>query len=186
MKVLFPLSTHLSPLRTALQRAPPASEPEPGSVSPHAPRNSPVASLGTYFRFCSSFPARKIWFEQSEVCAATVMPKEPSTRESSSTAVTYSTYPMPAPPYSAGKIVPSSPNLPSSLMVARGKSPGSSHFITLGAISRCAKSRTIFFNCSCSSESWKSKPFLPGNALRGYKKCRDTNRLGELSRNRRL
>src|SRR5271157_3884308 len=60
MKVLLPLSTHWLPLRTALQRAPPASEPAPGSVSPHAPRNSPVASLGMYLRFCSSFPATKI------------------------------------------------------------------------------------------------------------------------------
>src|ERR1039458_10174831 len=67
---------------------------------------------------------------------------------------------MPAPPYSVGKMVPISPSLPSSLTVSSGKVPGSSHFITLGAISRSAKSRTIFFNCSCSSESWKSKPFL--------------------------
>src|SRR5208283_1671456 len=67
---------------------------------------------------------------------------------------------MPAPPYSVGKIVPNRPSLPSSLMVARGNSPGSSHFMTLGAISRSAKSRTIFFSCSCSSESWKSKLFL--------------------------
>src|SRR5208337_4901676 len=67
---------------------------------------------------------------------------------------------MPALPYSVGKIVPISPSLPSSLMVTRGNSAGSSHFITLGAISRSAKSRTIFFKCSCSSESWKSKPGL--------------------------
>src|SRR5208283_4035919 len=74
---------------------------------------------------------------------------------------------MPAPPYSVGKIVPNKPSLPSSLIVARGNSPGSSHFMTLGAISRSAKSRTIFFSCSCSSESWKSKPFLRGgNAQR--------------------
>src|SRR5271165_1905591 len=67
---------------------------------------------------------------------------------------------MPAPPYSTGKMVPSSPSLPSSLTVSSGNSPGSSHFMTLGAISRSANSRTIFFSCSCSSESWKSKPFL--------------------------
>src|ERR1019366_2989990 len=67
---------------------------------------------------------------------------------------------MPAPPYSTGKMVPIRPSLPNSLTVSSGKVPGSSHFITLGAISRSAKSRTIFFNCSCSSESWKSKPFL--------------------------
>src|SRR5271157_3884306 len=76
MKVLLPLSTHWLPLRTALQRAPPASEPAPGSVSPHAPRNSPVASLGMYLRFCSSFPATKIWFEHNDVWAATMMPTD--------------------------------------------------------------------------------------------------------------
>src|ERR1035441_454526 len=85
-----------------------------------------------------------------------MMPTDPSTRDSSSIAVTYSTYPMPEPPYSTGKIVPSSPSLPSSFTVSSGNSLASSHFMTLGAISRSANSRTIFFNCSCSSESWKS------------------------------
>src|SRR5664279_563586 len=63
---------------------------------------------------------------------------------------------MPEPPYSAGNIVPSRPSFPSSLTVSSGNSLASSHFMTLGAISRSANSRTIFFNCSCSSESWKS------------------------------
>src|SRR5215467_6677279 len=157
MNVLVPFSTHPPFDFVADMRALPASEPDEGSVSPHAPIHSPVASFGMYFLFCASFPARKMWFEQSDVCAATMMPTEPSTRESSSIAVTYSTYPMPAPPYSTGKTVPISPSLPSSLIVASGNSPASSHFITCGAISRSANSRTLFFSCSCSSLSWKSK-----------------------------
>src|SRR5215469_9209384 len=64
---------------------------------------------------------------------------------------------MPAPPYSWGNTVPISPSLPSSLTVASGKSPFSSHSMTCGLISRSANSRTLFFNCSCSSFSWKSK-----------------------------
>src|SRR6266851_3374504 len=64
---------------------------------------------------------------------------------------------MPAPPYSGGKTIPSRPSWPSSLTVASGKTPASSHFMTLGAISRSANSRTLFFSCSCSSLSWKSK-----------------------------
>src|SRR5579864_9163902 len=68
---------------------------------------------------------------------------------------------MPAPPYSGGKIIPSIPSLPSSLMVASGNSPASSHFMTLGLISRSANSRTLFFSCSCSSFSRKSKVQLP-------------------------
>ena len=58
-------------------RALPASDPEEGSVNPHAPMNSPVASFGRYFFFCASFPARKMWFEHSDVCAATMIPNRP-------------------------------------------------------------------------------------------------------------
>src|SRR5208282_2505581 len=68
---------------------------------------------------------------------------------------------MPAPPYSGGKIVPIRPSLPSSLIVDRGNSQASSHFMTFGAISRWANSRTVFFRCSCSSLSWKSKRYSP-------------------------
>src|SRR5436853_6305330 len=102
MKVLLPFSTHPPFDLLAVMRALPASEPEDGSVNPHAPINSPVASFETYFFFCDSLPARKIWFEPREVCAATMIPTDPSTRDSSSIAETYSTYPMPAPPYSGG------------------------------------------------------------------------------------
>ena len=90
MNVLVPFSTQQLPLRTAVMRALPASDPLPGSVSPQAPMYSPVASLGMYLRFCSSLPARKMWLVHSEVWAATMMPTEPSTRDSSSMAITYS------------------------------------------------------------------------------------------------
>ena len=138
-------------------RALPASDPAEGSVNPQAPMYSPLASFGTYFFFCASFPAIKMWFEHSDVCAATIIPTDPSTRESSATAVAYSTYPMPAPPYSGGKIIPISPSLPSSLIVASGNSEASSQRMTCGAISRSANSRTVFLSCSCSSFNWKSK-----------------------------
>src|ERR1700680_3420569 len=91
-----------------------------------------------------------------------MMPTEPSTRESSSTAVTYSTYPIPAPPKSCGKMTPINPSLPSSLIVESGNSPASSHLRTLGAISRSANSRTLFLSCSSSSLSWKSKSYSSG------------------------
>ena len=57
MKVFVPLSTHPALARVAVMRALPASDPDDGSVNPHAPMNSPVASFGTYFFFCVSFPA---------------------------------------------------------------------------------------------------------------------------------
>src|SRR6266403_3601277 len=64
---------------------------------------------------------------------------------------------MPAPPYSAGKMEPMRPSLPISFTVSAGKCEPSSHFMTLGAISRSANSRTLFFKCNCSSLRWKSK-----------------------------
>ncbi|MNC94826.1 hypothetical protein D3C83_117840 [compost metagenome] len=58
MKFFVPLSTQSLPSRTAVVRKPPASLPEPGSVSPHAPIHSPEVSLGSHFFFCASLPAR--------------------------------------------------------------------------------------------------------------------------------
>ena len=91
MNVLVPLRIHPPFARAAVMRALPASDPAEGSVNPHAPMCSPVASFGIYFFCCVSFPARKMWFEHRDVCAATMMPTDPSTRESSAMAVTYST-----------------------------------------------------------------------------------------------
>src|SRR5579862_5111947 len=79
-----------SPSRFAVVRVPPASEPASGSVRDQAPIFSPRASGTRYFSFCASVPNLKMWFEQSELCAAIMMPTEPSTRESSSMAITYS------------------------------------------------------------------------------------------------
>src|SRR5271165_584435 len=68
VNVFPPLSTQQeAPSLTAVERVPAASEPASGSVSDQQPIHSPVANLGRYFCFCSSFPARKIWLEQSEL-----------------------------------------------------------------------------------------------------------------------
>ncbi len=78
MKVLVPLSSQPSPWRSARARAAPASEPEPGSVSPQPPSTSPRASRGMYLRRCSSLPARKRCPVHSELCDAMVSPIEAS------------------------------------------------------------------------------------------------------------
>src|SRR5437660_5213887 len=96
-----------------------------------------------------------MWFEQNELCAATEIPTEPSTRESSSIAVAYSTYPRPAPPYSSGNKTPVNPSSPSFGSSSIGKCCASSHSITYGAISASANSRTLIFICNCSSVSSK-------------------------------
>src|SRR6202050_5104523 len=86
---------------------------------------------------------------------------------------------MPGPPYSAGKIVPSKPSLPNSLMVARGNSRASSHSMTWGRISRSANSRTLFLRCSCSSFSWKSNESSKWR-LPCYASPRQTGKEGQL------
>ena len=102
MKVFVPLMTHLSvalsPWRTARVRAAPASEPEPGSVSPHPPSTSPLASRGRYFCFWASLAARKMCPVQSELCEAIVSPTDASARAISSSAMTKSWHFIPAPP----------------------------------------------------------------------------------------
>ncbi len=59
MKHLLPLITQSPPSsRTAVVLVAPASEPPSGSVSPKAPSSSPLHSLGSQVRFCSSVPKR--------------------------------------------------------------------------------------------------------------------------------
>src|SRR5215471_11386975 len=66
-------------------------------------------------------------------------------------------YPSPAPPYSSGKMTPSSPISASFGIISIGKCEASSHSITWGAISPSANSRTLRRSCCCSSVSWKFK-----------------------------
>src|ERR1700704_1992804 len=101
-----------------------------------------------------------MWLLHSELCAATINPTDPSTRDSSSIAIAYSMYPRSAPPYSSGKITPKSPISASFGMISTGKCEASSHSITCGAISPSANSRTLRRNCCCSSVNEKSTGIL--------------------------
>src|ERR1700744_4911441 len=102
MNVFDPFSTHPPSRFTAVVRIPPASEPDPGSVSPHAPSHSPLASFGIQRFFCASLPPIMMWVVHSELWLpnenpppppprATSPPATPPTRDSSSPASTYST-----------------------------------------------------------------------------------------------
>src|SRR4026208_1611662 len=78
--------------------------------------------------------------------------------------VAYSTQPIPAPPYSSGKITPSSPSSASFGINSIGKCCSSSHSNTCGPISDSANSRTLNFTCRCSSVNSKCislRPFSP-------------------------
>src|SRR3954451_12662151 len=98
MNVLEPLMIQVSPFFTARVLAPAASEPDDGSVRPHAPSHLPAARLGTYLCFCASLPARRMWPVHRPLCDATVSATEPSTRASSSMTMAPSCVDLPAPP----------------------------------------------------------------------------------------
>ena len=87
MKILAPLTTHEPSRSWAWVRVAPASEPAPGSVRPKAASLRPAARSGSHSAFCSSVPKSRIGIVPSEVCAATVIATEESTRVSSSIAM---------------------------------------------------------------------------------------------------
>ena len=87
MNIFEPSITHSPPSSRAVVRVAPASEPAPASVSPNAPRPRPEARWSSQRAFCCSLPNRWIGIVPSEVCAATVIAKELSTRASSSIAI---------------------------------------------------------------------------------------------------
>ena len=86
MNCLAPSITHSPSSSWARVRVAPASEPASGSVSPKAASLPPEHSAGSHSDFCSSVPQRWIGIVPSDVCAATVMQTEESTRASSSIA----------------------------------------------------------------------------------------------------
>ncbi len=123
------------PSRTARVASPAASDPEPGSVSAHAPSHSPVASFGRYFCFCASFPNVRMCAVPSPLCDASVSASEPSARAISSTTIAYASVSSPAPPYSSGMRMPRRPSAPSFGTISFGKRSSSSHARACGATS---------------------------------------------------
>ena len=87
MNIFDPSITQSPSSSRAAVRVAPASDPAPGSVSPNAASALPEARSGSHRRRCSSLPNRWIGMVPSEVCAATVIANELSTRASSSMAI---------------------------------------------------------------------------------------------------
>ena len=87
MKLLAPLSTQLSPSRTAVVRIAAASLPEPASVRPQAASFRPDASGVTKRCFCASDANMAMCAVPRPLCAATDSDTDGSTRASSSSAM---------------------------------------------------------------------------------------------------
>ena len=123
MNCLAPLRTHSSvdSSSVALVRMPPASEPEPGSVSPNAASEWPDTRSGSHRSFCSSVPKVRIGLMPRPTAASRVMPIDWSTRPSSSIATQRLVKSPSAPPYSSGAVMPNSPSLPMARTASIGK-----------------------------------------------------------------
>ena len=113
MNTLLPLITHCPSTSSAVVCVFPASVPASGSLSPNAASRFPEQSCGSHSAFCSSVPQRWIGIVPSDVCDATVIASEQSTRASSSIASTSESVSAPLPPYSSGNGMPMSPISPS-------------------------------------------------------------------------
>src|SRR5699024_2987655 len=85
--------------------------PEDGSVNAYAASNSPVASFGKYFFFCSSLPKNTIGSEPIPTCAPCVIEKPPA-REIFSVTTEELILSRPSPPYSSGTSTPNKPSSP--------------------------------------------------------------------------
>src|SRR5690348_1734456 len=99
MKHLEPLSTYLSPRRTALVRMPETSEPASGSVRQKEASLGASVSAPRYLRLVSSEPPMWIGVVARPLQPSEVwMPEQP--QESSSSITQPSRKPAPVPPYS--------------------------------------------------------------------------------------
>src|SRR5450432_357443 len=79
IQLFVPFIIHSSPSFSAMHFILPASLPVLGSVNPHAPIYSAVASFGKYSFFCTSLAKLRIWPMHNELCAATDKPIDPQT-----------------------------------------------------------------------------------------------------------
>jgi len=111
INVLVPFSTHPPLARAAVMRALPHPTSRRLGQSPGADKLA-GRQLRHILLFLRLVPARNTWFEHSDVCAATMIPTEPSTRESSQWPRHTPRSPCPR-LYSGGKIMPINPSLPS-------------------------------------------------------------------------
>ena len=145
-----PCSSQPPSFLVPITERPPASEPANFSESANAHEDSPFATLGRYFLFCSSVPPTMIGMEPSALTAKAT-PNDGSAFENSSTINARARMPSSVPPYSFGIQTPS---MPASQAAANASSLKLSSLSCLSAFgSRCsmAISLALAFQASCAS-----------------------------------
>src|SRR5262245_44649796 len=151
MNAFSPSITHSSPSSRAVVRVPPASLPASGSVRPKPASARPAHRSGSHSWRWTSVPKRKMGAAPRPTPASSVMPRDWSTRPSSSMAMHSVVRSAPPPPYSSGKGMPNRPRSPIWRTTSVGKTCSASQRSAWGAISPSAKSRTSLRSASCSS-----------------------------------
>src|SRR5579859_7733852 len=137
MKHLDPLSTHLSPLRTAVVFIPDTSEPASGSVRQKDASSGPSERRPRYSRLRSSEAARITGAVARPLHDSDVpMPEQP--QAISSSMIAPSRYPSPGPPYSDGRWLFISPSSHAFSMISPGQVPSRSNSQATGRISLAA------------------------------------------------
>src|SRR3954470_5931243 len=164
-----PLRMYPSPSRRAVDFIAATSDPAAGSVSPKHASFSPRACGASQRCFCSSLPYRSSASELSPTWTEISVRNAASPRSISSQASASATKSRPAPPYSSGTTIPSSPSsaIPSitdmstrcsmSFSTAFGKTRSSTKSRTVSWISRCSSVRSK----SMSESLWKRFAEIP-------------------------
>jgi hypothetical protein len=160
MNCFAPLTTHSPSTRSALVFVAPASEPAPGSVRPKAGQlgaGDQVGEPGLLLLLgavgedrVDPEPDRRLERDSHRLVDATdLLDRETQAREGAVLAR------EPGAAVLLGVVSPNSPSSPILCTTSVGKWCSRSHWAACGAISFCAKSRTVRRNCSCSGESSK-------------------------------
>src|SRR3954468_1773821 len=156
IQFFWPFNTYPSPSRRADVRIEATSDPAPGSVSPKHASFSPRACGARYRCFCSSDPYRSSESEFSPTCTEISVRKAASPRSISSHASASATKSSPAPPYSSGITIPSSPSSAIPSITSMSRRCAMSFSTAFGSTRSSTKSRTVSWISRCSSVRSKS------------------------------
>ncbi len=155
MNVFDPFITYVSPRLIARVRMPPASDPEPGSVSAKAAICSPRASGGKYLRFWSSLPASQMGRLPSDWTLRIKDEVAQNLLISSTATISVSALPL-TPPNSGVNGMARMSCFANNSLMSQGNSPDSSICAARGSTRSRQMSWTISRISRCSSLSAKS------------------------------
>src|ERR1700722_19157904 len=155
MKHLEPLSTHLSPLRTAVVFIADTSEPASGSVRQND-ASSGASDRRPRYSFLSSSEAASRIGALARLLHDRLVPIPEQPQAISSSTITPSSTDRPGPPYSIGRWLFINPSSQAFSRISPGQVASRSYSHATGRISFSAKSCAISHMSCCSSLSVKS------------------------------